>query len=58
MGKNGDVIENLNEGDVVVRQNFKVEGALNLSTGNQVNEISDNVHFQKIVMEFCLPSVR
>ena len=41
-GKTGDVIENLNEGDVVVRQNFKVEGALNLSTGNQVNEISDN----------------
>ncbi|MFC4095976.1 tail fiber domain-containing protein [Euzebyella saccharophila] len=40
--KTGDVIENLNEGDVVVRQNFKVEGALNLSTGNQVNEISDN----------------
>ena len=39
---NGSNIENKNEGDVIVQNNFKVNGGFNLSKGNQVNEISDN----------------
>ena len=39
---NGSDIENVNEGNVSVQNDFKVNGGFNLSVGNQVNEISDN----------------
>ena len=39
---NGSDIENKNEGEVAIQNNLRVKGGFNLSTGNQVNEISDN----------------